>query len=72
MIARNPFCTVAPLASAESWSSLSSLGGTPVADGFALSRGTSPMTLGLGEPFPIAVSMSEKISAWFKGSTSDR
>uniref|UniRef100_H2YU53 MHD domain-containing protein n=1 Tax=Ciona savignyi TaxID=51511 RepID=H2YU53_CIOSA len=48
----------APLASSESWSSLSSVGGTPM-DSFASSRGPSPLTLMHGDPIPIAVAFTE-------------
>ncbi|XP_078488271.1 F-BAR domain only protein 2 isoform X5 [Ciona intestinalis] len=61
----------APLASSESWSSLSSIGGTPM-DSFASSRGPSPLTLMHGDPIPIAVAFTETVNAYFKGSDETR
>uniref|UniRef100_H2YU57 Muniscin C-terminal domain-containing protein n=1 Tax=Ciona savignyi TaxID=51511 RepID=H2YU57_CIOSA len=61
----------APLASSESWSSLSSVGGTPM-DSFASSRGPSPLTLMHGDPIPIAVAFTETVNAYFKGADTSR
>ncbi|XP_077968927.1 F-BAR domain only protein 2-like [Styela clava] len=67
----------APLASSESWSSLSSAGGagTPVLSssessvpGFSShSRGPSPLTLSQNDPIPIAIAFTETVNAYFKG-----
>lgn len=67
----------APLASSESWSSLSSAGGagTPVLSssessvpGFSShSRGPSPLTLSHNDPIPIAIAFTETVNAYFKG-----
>ncbi|XP_076812466.1 F-BAR domain only protein 2-like isoform X1 [Clavelina lepadiformis] len=61
----------APLAPSESWSSLSSFGGTPM-DGFSSSRGPSPLTLMHGDPIPIAAAFTETVHAFFKGNNNDR
>uniref|UniRef100_H2YU56 MHD domain-containing protein n=1 Tax=Ciona savignyi TaxID=51511 RepID=H2YU56_CIOSA len=47
-----------PATLVSSWSSLSSVGGTPM-DSFASSRGPSPLTLMHGDPIPIAVAFTE-------------
>nr|CAB3245500.1 FCH domain only protein 2 [Phallusia mammillata] len=62
----------APLASSESWSSLSSVGGTTPMDSFASSRGPSPLTLMHGDPIPIAVAFTETVNAYFKGADEQR